>query len=162
MNLLKQRYRFVCFLFILIVTSCSTYKPVVINRRLITDSKIDRDNPQSFIQKKKRQNLSNRYKFTKYFVTLKDSLPVSKLNDKAVEYATNHEYSEAVFLFTYALREKLYMAEIYNNLGVTYELSGEKALAFKMYSRACLLKPENSFFRSNFLSLTFVEQPKIK
>lgn len=68
-----------------------------------------------------------------------------------VEYALRGNYAEAEILFNEALKEDKNCPSMYNNLGVIYELNNNVEKAFGMYARACMLEPENTYYRYNFL-----------
>lgn len=77
--------------------------------------------------------------------------PLSIINNKGVDYALKGKFSEAEFLFKEAIKEDDKFAPAYNNLGIIFELFHNQKGAFAMYSRACIIDPENKYYRRNFI-----------
>lgn len=145
-NLSKLIYKYLFLLLFLLTAACSSYKPVKITYRLKLNSRPD-------LLKRTSRNKIIKYSKTKYFVYLGGSSPIAKLNNQAVEYALNRDFSEAISLFGQAKLEKKNLSALYNNIGLTYELMGDLQTAFQMYSQATLLEPNNKYFRKNLLLL---------
>jgi len=87
----------------------------------------------------------------KYFAVTRSTSPAAVINRKGVENALQGRFNEARNLFLEALKEDPDMAAAYNNLGIVYEVFGRKDESSAMYSRACLIEPDNTRFRKNFL-----------
>jgi tetratricopeptide (TPR) repeat protein len=77
--------------------------------------------------------------------------PLAYINSKGINLALNGRYTEAEILFTEALEENAAFAEACNNLGIIHELQNKNDNAFDMYSKACIIDPENKVFKLNFL-----------
>ncbi|MCL2025281.1 MAG: hypothetical protein FWG92_00545 [Leptospirales bacterium] len=88
----------------------------------------------------------------KYFCLVMSFSPSAAVNNKAVELAQKEEFTAASILLKTIMNEKETEAAAYNNLGIISELSGTGNAA-AMYSRACLLEPNNIFFAKNLASL---------
>ena len=86
--------------------------------------------------------------------------PADKINNMGAEYALKGEFKEAEMLFRDALKENPNCAAACGNLGLVYEIFGNRKAAFEMYSRACLLEPGNPVFRENFLYTEYVTSDK--
>lgn len=149
----KLLLKFKILFLLLFIVSCYTYKPVKTTYRLKLNAKQVKKKYtlQNYSNKPKTKN--KKYYKTIFIVEINSNSVAAKINNKAIEHGLNREYSEAHALFKHALKEKEHIAFIYNNIGVTYELAKEYKKAFKMYSKACLLEPENEYFRNNFLKL---------
>jgi len=80
--------------------------------------------------------------------------PASHINNRGVDLAVEGRFNEAVVLFRESLKEEPDFPAALNNLGVVSELFGMREKAFELYSRACLLDPDNDRFRNNFLFMT--------
>lgn len=91
------------------------------------------------------------YYLKKYLAILSGTSPISVVNKRGVNYTLNGRFKEAVILFLDILKDNKSCAAVWNNLGVVYELFGMHKKAFSMYSRACIIEPDNSYFRKNFL-----------
>jgi tetratricopeptide (TPR) repeat protein len=92
----------------------------------------------------------NQFNYRRYFSKNFTFSPLSEINNLGVEYALKGMYSEAEILFNEVLKEDNSHSSALNNLAIIYELNNNNK-AFNMYSRACLLKPDNDFYRLNFL-----------
>jgi tetratricopeptide (TPR) repeat protein len=90
----------------------------------------------------------------KYLAVSFSSRPAAKINNRGVEYALSGRFKEAETLFKEVLREDDRFGAAYNNIGIIYEAFGYGDKAFQMYSRACMLEPNNIHFRENLLYLT--------
>jgi len=88
----------------------------------------------------------------KFFIELRFPSPVEKINNMGVEAAVAGLFPEARNLFLEAITEMPESAAPRNNLGVIYELFGDREKAFAMYSEAYMLDPGNSIVRGNYLS----------
>jgi tetratricopeptide (TPR) repeat protein len=164
------------FLFLLFVSSCYTYSGIrVINRLYIDNNQSSmgslKDAKREVSKKdirdeddkaagekavKKETNSPSRgrtYKFyqKKYFAVSYSLSPISKVNNKGVEYALAGRFKEAALLFNEVIKENGNFGAAYNNLGIIYEIFSHHEEAFEMYSRACLLEPDNDYFQRNFL-----------
>lgn len=89
----------------------------------------------------------------RYFVELISFSPIAKINNRGVSYALKGQFRKAEILFNESLKEDCNFAPAYNNLGIIYELFGLYNDAFQMHSKACIIDPENKYFRINFLFL---------
>lgn len=77
----------------------------------------------------------------------------STVNNKAVELAQRGEFTAASILLKKIMREEETEAAACNNLGLISELNGSAEDAAAMYSKACMLEPDNIFFAQNLASL---------
>lgn len=87
----------------------------------------------------------------KYFVVLRSSTPTARINNRAVMLAEKGKFQEALILLHDAVKEDSRMGAAYNNLGIIYEIFGDGKKSFEYYSLACLLEPDNEYFRKNLL-----------
>jgi tetratricopeptide (TPR) repeat protein len=78
----------------------------------------------------------------------------SRMNDKGVLYALEGRFREAEIMFRESLKDDPGFAPACNNLAVVYEIFGRGEDSFDMYSRACIIEPDNDIFRENFLNLS--------
>lgn len=92
-----------------------------------------------------------RVKYSRYYVLLPGYSAAAKINRKGVELAVAGKFSEADILFNQLVEEFPDEAAGYNNLGLVHEVSGRREKAFTMLTKACILDPENYYFRKNFL-----------
>ena len=142
---------------ILILQSCYSFEPVSIQRKYVPEKivKSGDENPES------AENVSRPYdkaayrtKIIKFFARIRSSSPVSVINNHAVDLSIQERYNEAEILFKEVIAEDSKSAAGYNNLGVIYEFLGNSEEAFRMYTKACLLEPENTEFRKNLMTFT--------
>lgn len=87
----------------------------------------------------------------KYLARISSGEPSARIINRGVSLALKGQCKEAAILFEEVLRENADSGAALNNLGVLYELSGKREKAFELYSRACLLEPENEHFQHNLL-----------
>lgn len=90
----------------------------------------------------------------RYLASAFSGRPSSRMNDKGVQYALDGRFREAELLFRESLKDDPSFAPACNNLGVVLEIFGRREESFAMYSRACLIEPDNDVFRGNFLNLS--------
>lgn len=102
-------------------------------------------------KKKPVKNRVYSYYLQKYLAVISGSSLVAVVNKRGVDYIIEGRFKEAVILFKDILKDNSSCGAVWNNLGVVYELFGMNKKAFEMYSRACILEPDNSYFRKNFL-----------
>jgi tetratricopeptide (TPR) repeat protein len=89
--------------------------------------------------------------YKRYFAkSFSFSMP-DEINNRGVELALDGKFAEAGILFSETIKEDNNSPEAYNNLGVIYELQNKTDHAFDMYSKACMIAPDNEFYRQNFL-----------
>jgi tetratricopeptide (TPR) repeat protein len=150
------------------VPSCYYYRQVRLITRVClncegekdknTDTSIDaaRSSPHEAGKEKINRKGANTQAFfqKKYLAVSFSSTPAAKINNRGVEYALSGKFKEAETLFKEVLREDDRFGAAYNNIGIIYEAFGYGDEAFKMYSRACMLEPDNTHFRENLLYLT--------
>jgi tetratricopeptide (TPR) repeat protein len=87
----------------------------------------------------------------KYLARVSSGGAAARINNRGVALAEKGQFKEAAILFEELLRENNNAVTALNNLGVLYEISGNREKAFALYSRACLMEPDNEYFRHNFL-----------
>ncbi len=164
-----QRYvlEYLLIFVLLLACSCDRYPQVVLTRKIFPAAsgagnaaeknkfdeilkryRLPEADPKSYYA---RSPKLSRVSYTRYFADTNSCLPVAEINNKGVEYALKGMYAEAEILFNEAVREDGKFSSAYNNLGVIHELGNSREAAFAMYSKACLLDPENKYFRWNFL-----------
>ena len=153
---------------IFVTGACYSYLPVRFSKKFIQpsdkgayiyeDGKKDdiRFDVVSFEKNKKQKNSPKearayRVYLTRYFAKSIGFSQINKINNKGVGYAFNGRFKEAEILFLESIKENIEFVPAYNNLGIIFELFGLYDKAFKMYSKACLLEPQNEYFRRNFL-----------
>jgi tetratricopeptide (TPR) repeat protein len=78
------------------------------------------------------------------------------MNDKAAEYIVQGKFPQAEILLLSLLSDYPGCAQANNNLGIVYESAGDAAKAFQYLSKACLLEPDNEYYRKNLNSLDTV------
>lgn len=147
---------FFLFLVTAAVTSCSSYKELTVNDKIILpeESQLYRFSETPAEQKtglKSGRQKKIQVTSKKYLARGKDFTPESEIMNKGVEEALKGNYPEAETLFE-AIRENNTDGAVENNLAVVYELTKRKKDAMKMYTIALIKSPENSEFRSNLLS----------
>jgi tetratricopeptide (TPR) repeat protein len=98
-----------------------------------------------------RHHLMIRVKYSRYYAVLPGCSAAAKINRKAVQLAVDGKFGEARMLFSQLIEEFPDEAAGYNNLGLVHEVSGHREKAFTLLSKACILDPENYYFRKNFL-----------
>ena len=93
---------------------------------------------------------NTRLDYTRYFADMASVSVLAEINNKGIECALTGRYLEAEILFYEVLKEDADCPYACNNLGLIHELNNNKDKAFSMYSKACLLEPENKYYRWNF------------
>lgn len=138
--------------------SCYSYKTVRVAVRV---SAVEEEIPGRIARKTSDQGLRRRdaarshtVYIRRYCATGVSAGPLEAINSRGVQSITAGRLGEAEILFNELVRENARNAAALNNLGVVYEITGRSAEAFEMYSRACLIEPDNDHFRHNFLFLT--------
>lgn len=141
MNRLNRVYK--AFVLILLLTGCYSYRPIVIQTKIYVKDIVpsEQTGKKYFIKKNK-----------KYFVFIRSSSPIAKINNRGVDLALQGRFYDAESLFKESIREDSDQSAVYNNLGIIYEIFKMRKKAFEMYSEACIKEPGNSYFRNNFLS----------
>ncbi len=87
----------------------------------------------------------------RYFVLSSSHTSAAVINNRGVEHGLRGELEEAKILFLDAVKKDANFGAVYNNLGIVYEIFGDTEKAFEMYSKSCLLEPDNDYVRRNFL-----------
>ena len=150
--------------------SCSNY-PVVefTDRDMIYSSRDRGGNTEAYIRKS-RHSFAERYMLypgedksypvnrtggmeivlKRFFRRDCFSSPVGAINNQGVDCALDGRYRAAAVLFGEAIKEDDRYSPAWNNLGIMYEFFMEGD-AHAMYSRACLLDPDNEYYRRNYL-----------
>ncbi len=152
-----QRYNSVLLLWLLLVqASCSSYKELAIDDRvalpaesssyIFTDSS-GQAKPVSKSGKEKSLLISSK----KYLASGNGFSPEADIMNIAVAESLKGNYSEAEILLK-EIQENVSDGSVENNLGVIYELTKRKKDAMKMYTKAVIISPDNSKFRSNLVS----------
>ena len=161
--------KFAVCVIIIIINSCINYKPVRFAKTIYI-SNYDKDktengnragtdfsNYYSTVNDDKKGYIADdkksgdRIYLNRYFAESGSTVPIAKINNRGVEYARNGKFIDASFLFEEVLKEDDKFAPAYNNLGIIFELFSRNDDAFRMYSKACILDPDNEYYRSNFL-----------
>jgi tetratricopeptide (TPR) repeat protein len=140
----KRSNRIYKSLFLLfLLTGCYSYRPFVIKSKIFVKDIVpsEKTGKKYFIKKNK-----------KYFVFIRSSSAIARINNRGVDLALKGKFHDAEALFRESLREDSDQPAVYNNLGIIYEIFRLRKKAFDMYSRACIKEPDNSYFRDNFLS----------
>jgi tetratricopeptide (TPR) repeat protein len=75
------------------------------------------------------------------------------MNDRAAEYMMQGKFPQAEILLQSLLSDYPGCAQANNNLGIVYESAGDLMKAFQYLSKACLLEPDNEYYRKNLKSL---------
>ena len=141
---------------ILFLQSCYSFEPVTIQRKHVPARVLEsEDESRDSIENILRPNdkIAYRTRIIKYFARIRSSSPVSVINNRAVDLSIQERYNEAEILFKEVIAEDSESAAGYNNLGVISELIGNGDEAFRMYTKACQLEPENAEFRKNLATL---------
>ncbi|MCX7678155.1 MAG: tetratricopeptide repeat protein [Spirochaetes bacterium] len=104
--------------------------------------------------KKNQQKIPFRQKVcrTVAFAYANAKSPAAVMNNRGVLCALEGRFVEAEVLFKESLKEDFRFAAAMNNLGVMYDVLGNRNAAFEWLSKACLVEPDNDEFRKNFLS----------
>ncbi|MDY6935498.1 MAG: hypothetical protein SVZ03_14890 [Spirochaetota bacterium] len=161
------KYNFIIIL-TFIYSSCYYYFPVRLSKNhLLSQKDITTEAGQNIEEKDiinlsfhKRRNDSEHstidekiYKIylKRYFAKSVSFSPIARINNRGVEYAMSGYFGKALILFNESINEYKSYPPAYNNLGIIYELFGHRQEAYKMYSKACLLEPENEYFKKNFI-----------
>jgi len=137
------------------ITGCSSYDTLVLDRRIRIEKNDEYDiifnyDKSGAAVKKNTDRTNHPYKTERYFKG-KDSPGTSgKILKRGILEAEQGNYREAEFLFSETVK-LLSDGTPQNNLAVVYEASGRYGEAFRMYSRAIFIDPEEQIFRSNFI-----------
>ncbi len=126
------------------------YQPIQISRKF-DFATLDKNNQIQSLKKKKSVQVYT-YNQTRFFKIISGSSPIASLNNKAVENGLQRNYNEAKILFEQIINEDPDIAAVNNNLGLIYEFLGNKERALDLYNRACVLEPDNEYFKDNFLN----------
>lgn len=142
--------------------SCSTYKEVSIDGKYKI-SNIDYKNPYYVIihqPEQKNKPVENTFFCTriKYLSIKCDDENLDLILKQSYEEIINNNYHAAAILLKDA-STVWNNGAAENNLAVIYEIAGEKNLAFKMYTKALLLSPDNEKFKKNFLNFINRKDP---
>lgn len=141
-----------------LVCSCYSYKTVRVAVRVsAVEEKISgRTSGKAVDDGLRRRGVtrSHTVHIRRYCATGVTAGPLEAINSRGVRSLTAGRLNEAEILFNELVRENARNAAALNNLGVVYEITGRSEEAFDMYSRACLIEPDNDYFRHNFLFLT--------
>jgi len=160
-NRLRHQYKVILFFFIFLV-SCSSYREIRVERKF-PDQNPEKNNPYYVVIHTGGSGIPASEKFhyyhiIKYMAVKSHDRNLSKiLKQSSEEFSMGNHYSAAILLKDASEIWDNGAAE--NNLAVIYELTGEKDLAFNMYTRALLREPENRIFRHNFLSFINRKDP---
>jgi len=92
-----------------------------------------------------------RTRYRRYYAILPGWSAAAKINRKGVALAREGKFGEAGIIFEQLVKEFPHEAAGYNNLGLVQELSGNLKKAFTLLSKACILEPENYYYKKNFL-----------
>jgi tetratricopeptide (TPR) repeat protein len=90
-----------------------------------------------------------RYRSPRYLVRIGESSPSGEVNDRAVSLIEEGKFPQAVALLESLLADEPSVAPAHNNLGVVYEIFGDRKKAFKSYARACDLDPDEARYVRN-------------
>lgn len=144
--------------------ACSSYREISINKKYKSDN-TNYKNPYYAIihepeQKNKSQEKSFFYKRIKYLMIKCDDKNLDLILKQSYEKIADNNYHSAEILLKDA--STLWSnGAAENNLAVIYEITEKKNLAFKMYTKALLLSPENEKFKINFLNFINRKDPDI-
>jgi tetratricopeptide (TPR) repeat protein len=159
---------FFLLLVLILTSSCDRYPQTVLTKKIFPDiashdeKSVNRNKFNDILKRYKlpaADNKSyfagstkiNRINYTRFFADVFSFSLLADINNKGVEYALKGMYAEAEILFNEAIKENEKLSFVYNNLAVIHELNNKKDAAFTMYSKACLLEPDNKYYRWNFL-----------
>lgn len=152
MKRLKQIYKII-LVFCLILTSCSySYKKIRVGSTIAVNEKYEIIDKKYYSKTIKGQ-ASLVFIKPRYLAFKNQRNFAAKTNKKAVFLILDGKLQEALIYLQEVMKENDNLAEVYNNMGVIYDLSLKKNMAFKYYSKACLLKPENIYFNENFKNM---------
>ncbi|MBN2403929.1 MAG: tetratricopeptide repeat protein [Spirochaetes bacterium] len=163
-----KKVSLIILLSIFFAGSCDRYPQIIISRKIFSDASgesgksVKKNQIDEIIKRYKLIKLDeksynappskiNRINYNRYFTDVFSFSPLADINNKGVEFALKGMYAEAEILLNEALKEDEKCPFIYNNLGVVHELNNNKEKAFNMYSKACILEPDNKYYRWNFL-----------
>jgi tetratricopeptide (TPR) repeat protein len=158
---------FILSLILISLYSCDRYPQVDLNKRIFpktaeqNENKIKKNQFDEILKRYKvpaaddksyyvMSSKINRISYKRYFSDVFSFSPLGEIINRGVEYALRGMYAEAEILFNEVLKEDEKCSSAYNNLGVIYEMNN-KDKAFTMYSKACILEPDNEYYRWNFL-----------
>ena len=155
-----------CSVFImpaLLLVSCYSYTNVRVTRR-ITNAPVMREKPAPDLLRlrgriKTQQDHRAKVRLKKNLARMVSLSPVAKINNHAVDLVLAGRFIEAERLFREVIREQGNAAAAYNNLGVVYEIFNRRDQAFRMYSRACILEPDNRRFKKNLFTFKSSFEP---
>jgi tetratricopeptide (TPR) repeat protein len=136
-----------CVSALLFAASCYGYRVVPFERKLA---------PGTRVPGREAGAAKNTIRITarRHLALMRSFSPVAGINNRAVALCSPARLAEAEILFREALAEDRGAAAAYNNLGVVCEMLGRRDEAFRMYSAACMMEPDNAVFRDNFLGFT--------
>ena len=142
--------------------ACSSYREISIDGKYKTDN-IEYKNPYYVVihdpeYKKKPADKTFFFKRIKYLAIKCDDKNLDLILKQSYEEIVNNNYHSAAILLKDA-SAVWNNGAAENNLAVIYEITGEKNLAFKMYTRALLLSPENEKFKMNFFTCPPSREP---
>lgn len=138
-----------------LLPGCFSYRVLEIERRIKISGE---DAAEMVFDSQKKDSLSEKpggqsfHIFTteRYLSGLDNPDPAGRVLLKGAEEAIGKNYAEAEVLFTEAAK-LVSDGSAENNLAVVFEASGRYDEAFRMYTNALLVSPDNNKFRSNFL-----------
>lgn len=162
--------KYVCYFIFLLISCCGSYPSIRYSDRDIVLRKEDLNKSGKQISSIRNYDSSYEYshrsdmnsypaskfsskhkQFVERYLSKEFSFsPEAIINNRGVDYLLNGRYKEAGILFREAIKENDKYAPAFNNLGIIFELyNGGDACS--MYSKACLLDPENERYIKNFL-----------
>ncbi len=139
------------FALVLACLSCYRYHPIRIEHRADAALLFAKKYPAEVTEPAANEKNSRSVCGVKLFADVRSSSPAAVINRKGIGHALDGRFNEARNLFLEAIKEDDSMAAAYNNLGIVYEVFGRRDESFAMYSKACLLEPDNGNFKKNLL-----------
>ncbi len=133
-----MRYKATILLLILCCSSCASHAQFRITDRV-------------YAPIRKSDNWRRSYKI-KYLAPSRGAAS-EKVLSRATMHMQSGNYREAAAILSSLSRNGSDADRIINNLGVAYEVLGERNKALASYAAACRLSPKNPYYRKNLNSL---------
>jgi tetratricopeptide (TPR) repeat protein len=102
-----------------------------------------------------QRSTQHRFRSPRYLVRIGESSPSGDMNDRAVSLIEEGKFPQAVALLESLLADEPAVAQAHNNLGVVYEIFGDRKKAFESYARACDLNPDELRYVKNIRNVGY-------
>jgi hypothetical protein len=86
----------------------------------------------------------------RYIIFTGGSSPYAEINNMAADLILEGKFPQAEVLLSDLSKDEPKRGDAFNNLAIVYESSGNYDKACDNFLRACMIDPDNKYFRMNF------------